>query len=133
MLVGLVGLQRHGDVTGIEGCWPIERSPWRIALDGKDRHVGGAARLMSTSATLSSFVVKPVRIAWPVAGEHQLVHLLPQRRTHLMMFSAAPCAGHEQAWPLSHATMPIGSLTSWPSITPNSRVDQQVPVEPRRC
>jgi hypothetical protein len=76
---------------------------------------------MSTSATPSSLLVRGERrqTAGPMGFSTSCSTSRPQRRTHLTMFSAADCAP-VTIWTRTSRRpplMPIGSLTSWPSIT----------------
>jgi hypothetical protein len=86
---------------------------------GEDRHVGGAGADVdqhtpssrSSSVSTAWLDASGLSISWSTSR--------PQRRTHLMMFSAAlwapvtMCTLASERMPL----MPIGSFTSWPSIT----------------
>ncbi len=75
---------------------------------------------MSTSATPRSFS-SSVSTAWldALGFSTSWSTSRPQRRTHLTMFSAALCAPVTMCTLTSSRPplMPIGSLTSWPSIT----------------
>jgi hypothetical protein len=75
---------------------------------------------MSTSTTPSSRS-SSVSTAWLEASGFSMSWSTsrPQRRTHLMMFSAALCAPVTMCTLASRRMplMPIGSFTSWPSIT----------------
>ncbi|EWS62860.1 hypothetical protein Y695_03911 [Hydrogenophaga sp. T4] len=92
---------------------------WRIAPPAK-MATSVVPAPMSTKATPSSFS-SSVSTAWLEASGLSMSWSTsrPQRRTHLMMFSAALCAPVTMCTLASRRMplMPIGSFTSWPSIT----------------
>ena len=97
---------------GITAVWRIEPSV-KIATSV-------VPAPMSTSATPRSFS-SSVSTAWldALGFSTSCSTSRPQRRTHLTMFSAALCAPVTMCTRTSSRPplMPIGSLTSWPSIT----------------